>query len=512
MKGRSLNTFSLLAILLGGFGLRVWGIAWGLPYLFHPDEYQVVQVYLMMVKNHSLSPHFFGYPGFPLYINALFYAIYYLFQRLMGVFQGPGDIAFPQIVNLGTGVIADPNIYLIGRLLSIIFGVGTIFLSYLCAKEISKKPYVGLLAAAFTAFSNANVVQSRLILPNIYVAFFTITAIWASVRLRNTGRMTDYLLAGLAVGLTASSKYNGAVVILSVVVAHFLRTGFKGWKDKKIYFSFLAAGLVFLITNFFIFLDFNLFLEHFRVVSNSYIAGWPGFADLPVLWYTTYLLRMEGIVAIAALVGILWAVWKRQFDLLIPGSFVLVNFGILCLMKFYNEHTLLPLLPAFQVIAAVLLGILIEKGISLFANHKTFGRAAVIVGTAAIVAYPLWQTVINNSATLQVNSRTTAQIWIDKNIPPGSRIAIERYSPYIDLNKFTVIPVDDFLPKQLQWYQEKNVQYLVFSEGTYARYYENPKRYAYQINVYESLFQELKPVKVFEDGGYEIKIYAMPTP
>jgi hypothetical protein len=91
----------LLAVLGIGFCVRIVGINWGLPYLYHPDEFQVVQVYLTMVENLDMNPHWFTYPSLMMYANALMYGLYFVARHLLGSFHR-ADIAYPQVPVMGT--------------------------------------------------------------------------------------------------------------------------------------------------------------------------------------------------------------------------------------------------------------------------------------------------------------------------------------------------------------------------------------------------------------------------
>ncbi len=59
------------------------------------------------------------------------------------------------------------------------------------------------------------------------------------------------------------------------------------------------------------------------------------------------------------------------------------------------------------------------------------------------------------------------------------------------------------------WYTEQNIDYLVFGEGMYGRFYNRPDLFQPEIQAYEHLFDQLEPVKFFNDGGYEVRIYRM---
>jgi len=105
------------------------------------------------------------------------------------------------------------------------------------------------------------------------------------------------------------------------------------------------------------------------------------------------------------------------------------------------------------------------------------------------------------------NSRETARIWIEQNLPEGSRLAIESYSPFINPEKFLVQGVGQIIDHDLNWYYEQDFDYLVFSQGMYGRYFAEPQKYNEQVKKYQKFFDELPLVKIFRDGNYEIRIY-----
>jgi hypothetical protein len=85
----------LVGVTLAAFLLRLWGINFGLPYLYHPDEPGYVTIAQNIFKTGDLNPHFFNYPSLFFYLNALAYMPYYLAGRLAGAFSSPADIAAP---------------------------------------------------------------------------------------------------------------------------------------------------------------------------------------------------------------------------------------------------------------------------------------------------------------------------------------------------------------------------------------------------------------------------------
>jgi hypothetical protein len=63
----------------------------------------------------------------------------------------------------------------------------------------------------------------------------------------------------------------------------------------------------------------------------------------------------------------------------------------------------------------------------------------------------------------------------------------------------------------LAWYAAEDFDYLVFSRGAYARYYREPDRYPAQVAAYDYFFAQLTEVKIFTDGGTEVRIYRAPS-
>ncbi len=142
--------------------------------------------------------------------------------------------------------------------------------------------------------------------------------------------------------------------------------------------------------------------------------------------------------------------------------------------------------------------------------------AGSIIGITLVIiiaiVLPLQRTVRNNINLTVIDSRETARVWIADNLPHESKIAIEAYAPYIDPSFFTI--EDAYFWREehtsLEWYQENNFDYWVFSEGSYGRYFTNPEKYGKYIAEYEDLWDQFELIKLFNDGDYEVRIYAIP--
>jgi hypothetical protein len=109
-----------------------------------------------------------------------------------------------------------------------------------------------------------------------------------------------------------------------------------------------------------------------------------------------------------------------------------------------------------------------------------------------------------------VDSRETARVWIEDNLPPGSRIAVESYSPFVDPNRFAVQGIGQMFDHPPDWYQDQGLEYLVFSQGMFGRFLQEPGKYPDQVAAYDQLFETFELVRTFTDGGYEVRIYRIP--
>ncbi len=97
----------LAFIIIAAALLRLWGINFGLPYLFHQDEPIVVN-HALAYGTGDLNPHFFVIPPLASYILFFFYSAYFVLLKISGVIADAGSFA--------VSFFKDPTpFYLIGR-------------------------------------------------------------------------------------------------------------------------------------------------------------------------------------------------------------------------------------------------------------------------------------------------------------------------------------------------------------------------------------------------------------
>jgi 4-amino-4-deoxy-L-arabinose transferase-like glycosyltransferase len=495
-------------ILLIALLVRLWGASSGLPYIYHPDEPVYINIFQNIFKKGDLNPHFFNYPSLFFYINSLAYVPYYLFGKLIGIFQTRGDILPPISLTMGVTLAQMPTTVYLGRLVTICFGLGTVGLAYIIGKQISGKTLVGVLASLMVAISPATVGHSRLITPDTFVTFFSIASFLASFLIYKQGKTWQYIGAGLCVGLTVSTKYNGGLIILPMLLAHFLRYGKTGFKQARLYLALLFCGVGFFATTPYALFDWANFLSDLKFEASHYSTGHAGMEGNTLGWYLGYMWETAGIIYILAVLEILRGIYSRSKEIILLSSFPIAYFVFISSFLVRNDRTFLPLTTFLFLLAALFIVYLFHKVHEL--RSKSWRNFSILAVTCLVIAsliFPTSRTLANAIQLTTVNSRETARIWINNNLPTGSKIAIESYSPFVDPARFSVQGFGRMIDHDSEWYIEQGFDYLVFSQGMYGRFYQDPVRYSVEILQYDNLFRRFHLEKLFTDGGYEVRIY-----
>jgi 4-amino-4-deoxy-L-arabinose transferase-like glycosyltransferase len=163
-------------------------ISWGAPGTWHPDEL-AIRVIKALEGEWVFDLDHFDYPSLPKYVM---YGIGLLIHQY--------------------GVPAD---YLIGmRFISVLLGGCMVALSYRLARKAGAEPSYALLAAGLTLTSSELLLNASFAHNDIYLAFFTALAALALLRYSTSAGRAWLYLSCLLVGMAASSKYNGASLLI----------------------------------------------------------------------------------------------------------------------------------------------------------------------------------------------------------------------------------------------------------------------------------------------------------
>jgi 4-amino-4-deoxy-L-arabinose transferase-like glycosyltransferase len=499
----------LAAILAVGLVLRLWGINYGLPYTYGPDEPTYVTITLQMLKTGDMNPHWWYYPSLMFYLNAAAYVLYFLFGRILGLISlaSPADLPFPEIVTMGVGRLAIPAEFLIARGMVALFSAGAIVLVYLIGRRLHPNRWVAVLAALFFAVSPTVIGLSHRFAPDILAMSFSLVSFLFIMQIVDEPRVRNYVLAGVGAGLAIASKYNAGLVLVALFAAHLAQFGIAGWRRKEIYLALVTTGLVFVIGTPFAVLDFPNFWDGVRWQAFSYtVEGHAGQEGGALIWYMGYLWGTEGIVVLGAAISAALLLIRRVKKGLVLASYPLVYFVFVSTLLIRNDRTIMLIVPFLNLLAALFVVEAYE-----WLVRMSLRRAVVVALFAAVVVWvvvpSLQSAVAGDLGLAQTDGREAARVWIDRNLPAGSRVAVESYSPYVDTKRFTVDGEYFMIDHPPEWYEQNGFEYLVFSYNAFGRFYADPTLYADSIARYNDFFSRFHELVQFSENGYEIRIY-----
>ncbi len=166
------------------------------------------------------------------------------------------------------------------RLPAVFFGVATVYLTYLIAKQIFKKENVALMAAFFVCFDGLNLTMSRVGMTDIYFLFFLLLTIYLSLK-------EKCFYSGISLGLSLATKWTGLYLYPVIGVILFLKFTSE---MKKIHPLKGVIKLVPLLTTYYLLTPFLIYLLSYLPFF-TYGHTWNQFIELQkqMWWYHTNL-------------------------------------------------------------------------------------------------------------------------------------------------------------------------------------------------------------------------------
>lgn len=508
-SGQRRFNVALVLVVAVALAWRVWGLDFGLPYLYHPDEPDKIAMAQRMFITGDPNPHYFRKPTLVWYLNAAAYVPYYLIQRQRGVLQSRRDLRPPEMLAMGVGKSEQPSTVLLGRALTALIGGVVVLLTALLARQVGSSPGAALLAASLVAFSPTAAWHSRYISVDMFAVAAILAVALASLAVLTRGRPRDYIVAGALVGLAAGCKYPAALAGIMLLTAHFVARGRRGWRDGRLWLGLLVAPLAFLITTPYAVLEHQQFLFEARHEADHYMTvGHAGMEGESAKWYAVYGLRVEGVYLPLGVAALVLAWRRRARRWLILAAFVAFYLMFISVLVVRNDRTLLPVLPFLAIAAAWLLGEL-----WMATARARDRRRQLVTGLAAalLTALAVGQVVAGSVAEARqlsgVDTRRQATEWLSRNLPPGSTVALEAYAPWVDPRRFNVLAVTSLAEMSDEWFEKNEVEYAVFGEGMYGRYVREPRRYPSQFARYQALFSRFCLIKEFADGDFDVRVF-----
>lgn len=126
------------------------------------------------------------------------------------------------------------------RLWSALFGVGTAVMAFLVGRQL-RGPYFGLLFALVMAVMRWSINFSRIAMTGVEMGFFTLLALYFTIRLVRYGQLRDALLVGLSLG--AGLWFYSAFRVLMLAVVLYGLLAWRRWPSWKAVLLAAVVGL-----------------------------------------------------------------------------------------------------------------------------------------------------------------------------------------------------------------------------------------------------------------------------
>jgi 4-amino-4-deoxy-L-arabinose transferase-like glycosyltransferase len=421
---------ALLALLAGAAAIRLVGVQYGLPFpLLNPDEQNIVPRAWRMSHGGGLDPNWFDYPTLLMYVLA--------------PFQNWAD---------------EPS-YLAARLVLVVLSLAGIAAAW----WLGGRAYgvlAGFVAAAVTAVATVHAEYSRMAVTDVPLTLGVAAALALLVR-------RQLIPAGIVIGLTASFKYPGFVLLVPLVVA--------GWGQwRRLAIAAALAPVTFLVTSPYFLVHLGSAVGDVRRVQRDGRRGWLGFEDDP--WTPiSFLDRLwEGIgpVLVIALAGLVLALVRRTPADRVLAAFVVAYTVTLLPLDAHFDRYVLPLIPALGALA---------------------GRfRALAPVTLLLLVIPLVWTIRETRPLVRTDTRVVAHDWMEQNLTPGVLVAADPSTAAPDDARILRLalpgpqrPIDP--ERNLARLRELNVGYVLVTGAVADRVRAERRRYPTESAFYDQL-------------------------
>lgn len=424
LADRSVYKWLILTIGVALF-LRLWGIGFGLPHDFTPDElHEIVRALKLGAGEYSWVP---GKGGLYFFLFAE-YGFLYVYLWLTGAVGNPSDFALYYL--------SDPTaFYLAGRITGALMGTFTCLAIYWLGRRIYGRT-AGLLAAIIAATTHYHGLWSHYINVDIGMTLAVWCAFLAFVIHEETEKKRWLVGSGVLAGVAFAFKLPGVIAMFPLLLA-VLSSGGKLSFDRPKIRKAATVGVAMLVTTAVVapenILEIGAFHERFSnllvpeaqaavVTDESSTSGdafkesmfdvtiYQGSGYLSILTMPTYL----GLVAFALAGAAIGIRRRRRWDL-IWIAFVAVFLGVMSLADRPGaERYMLPIVPALWLLAA-----------SAVAEVARRWRWLGVASTIAIIAVPLFALIRQDYTWTRPDTRVLGKEWIEANVPADAKLLLD---------------------------------------------------------------------------------------
>jgi hypothetical protein len=417
-RGGKVFALALLALLAGALVLRLVGFRHGLPFVYNADENAHFVPRAIGMFGHSLNPNYFINPP----------AFTYLLHILYGIWWGGRDA-------VGAAFAADPSTaFAIARAAAAACGVIAVALLAWTGVRMLGMRSAGLVAALLLAVAFLPVHYSHLALNDVPALVGVCLSLAGTAGIyRRRGRLPDFALAGVGLGLACATKYTGGIVLLPLLAAAAVTPGVSlPRRLGGLVLAGVLSGVAFLIANPYALLDSAAFHDGLTQQSEAAgdAAGKLGQTSdsgyVYYLWTLTW--GLGWLPLVLAFGGAVWLAvrdWRLAL-ILIPAPIVLVIF--LGSQGRYWARWLLPVYPLLCLLAAACVANL-AAWLAARLHRPRVAPVALGILAALAAVQGLVLSIHNDRVLTREDTRLLARQWLVAHTPEGAKMVVEPVFP-----------------------------------------------------------------------------------
>jgi 4-amino-4-deoxy-L-arabinose transferase-like glycosyltransferase len=332
--------------------------------------------------------------------------------------------------------------------------------------------------------------------------------LWLSIRAAESGRFGAFALAGLAAGLAAGTKYNGAVAVLMPFVAVLAAVPVSRWAGAL---ASAAGGAAagFLAASPYALLDVRGFLDGFADLAGYYTKpvsvvenadlyrkhlqdrfGLPGVLPRAATWPASILV-LTGFAVVAAGVR---ARGTRAAALVLL-AFPVAYFWMIANQSLSFGRYAMPLAPAI----AIGLGVGTVRLTEWLARRLPAAGVLALPVLLIVLVPPFLQAVSLNRDRATIGTLEQAGAWIARTIRRDEPVVLETRNHTLRLPQlhFRAREVDRLIDHPIAQYRTDGVVYVIAVSWTSEAYFADPARHAEEVAAYAAIDGSTEPVQTF---------------
>jgi hypothetical protein len=440
VRRRSLHRPALAVLLVVTFLLRLWGVKQGLPYSYNVDEATHFVPRAVAFFSQDLNPRYFLNPP------AYSYLLHIVFELWFG-----GSDAVTRVYATNP-----TDVYVVARVVAAALGTAAVGLTYLAGARFFTRN-VGLLAAAIFGLAFLPIFYSHLALNDVPTLAPVALSLYGTAGIVRRGRLRDYAIAGVGVGLAAATKYTGGVTLVCLLAA-FVCDGAGGafWlAARRCAVAVVLALLAFVLANPYAVLDFSAFQAGVSAQASLAAGGQdpvklgiePGGGITYYLWTLTWGLGWGPTLAAVGGAAVLLA--RRRLALvlvLVPAPIAFIIF-MGQQQRFFGRW----LMPIFPIVAILGAYGAVELARWLARTRRVRAPAAGALVTVLLLTQSLVAVLHNDAVLARPDTRNLTRAWMVAHIPAGAKIVVE---PVVSDNWATDVGTSlSWTPSGDRWYR-----------------------------------------------------------